>query len=257
MATQQKNRRRYAVAAVVAAVLVAAAGVTAWQVAGREGGSRPLSTEEASRLALSRFTLYGASPVQVALRVDEGAGTVVEVHGLVDYRTGHAAGGYRVRGPGGALHTGLVVWDTGGLGLADAPAGTDGLPWEQAEHVPRTGWTSRPYGSDPLDAGLELAVRLGADRPDNPLLLAQAGPRRLGRDRIDGREHDRISGPRPRDAAAGTGDATSPLTYWVDAEGGLRRVTMRMPGLGTPATLDFEGGRDGARLPEAPWATAG
>ncbi len=261
MATQKKNRRRYVVAAVVAAVLVAAGGVTAWQVSGRDGGSRPLSTEEASRLALSRFTLYGAGPVKVALTADEGGGTVVEVHGVIDYRTRHAAGSYRVRGPRGVLDEGLVVWDTGGLGLAKTPAGAGGQPWEQAEHVPRTGWASRSYGSDPLDAGLDLAVQLGADRPDNPLLLAQAGPRWLGRDRIDGREHDRISGPRPRDAAttatAATGDGTSPLTYWIDADGGLRRVTMRMAGLGTPATLDFEGRQDGAKLPEAPWATAG
>ncbi|GAA2106508.1 hypothetical protein GCM10009759_44810 [Kitasatospora saccharophila] len=259
MATQKKNRRRYAVAAVLAAVLVAAGGVTAWRVAAREDGARPLSTEEASRLALSRFTLYGTSPAAVDLTVREGGGTTVEVHGVIDYRTRHAAGSYRVTGPRGVLDEGLLIWDAGGLGLAKAPAGATGQPWEQAEHVPRTGWTSRPYGTDPLDAGLDLAVQLGADRPDNPLLLAQAGPRRLGRDRIDGRDHDRISGPRPRGAVTGGGSPgdTSPLTYWIDADGGLRRVTMRMPGLGTPTTLDFHGRSAGAKLPEAPWATAG
>ncbi|MFF4339238.1 hypothetical protein ACFY00_04755 [Kitasatospora sp. NPDC001540] len=255
MATQKKNRRRYAVAAVLAAVLTAAGGVTAWQVAARQDDARPLTTEEASRLALSRFTLYGTSPAAVDLTVREGGGTVVEVHGVIDYRTRHAAGSYRVTGSRGVLDEGLVVWDTGGLGLAKSPAGADGQPWERAEHVPRTGWTSRPYGTDPLDAGLDLAVQLGADRPDNPLLLAQAGPRLLGHDRIDGRDHDRVSGPRPREAAT-SGDP-SPLTYWVDADGGLRRVTMRMTGLGTPTTLDFHGPQPGAKLPEAPWATAG
>nr|WP_237419474.1 hypothetical protein [Kitasatospora sp. SID7827] len=239
--------------------MVAAGAVTAWRLTSGGDEARPLSTEESSRLALSRFTLYGTSPAEVELTVQEGDGTVVQVHGVIDYRTRHAAGSYRVSGRQGTLDEGLLVWDAGGLGLAKPPAGTDPATpaWEQAEHVPRSGWTSRPYGTDPLDAGLDLAVQLGADRPDNPLLLAQAGPRWLGRDRIDGREHDRISGPRPRDAAASAapGD-TSPLTYWIDGEGGLRRVTMRMPGIGTPTALDFHGQRAGAKLPEAPWATA-
>ncbi|MFJ5229773.1 hypothetical protein ACIQBJ_07685 [Kitasatospora sp. NPDC088391] len=250
------KKRRTAVVAALAAALLAAGGVTAWQLTDRQDGPRPLTTEEASRLALSRFTLYGASPVRVALTAQEGDGMVVEVHGVVDYRTRHAAGGYRVSGPAGTLDEGLVVWDTGGLGLAKAPAGVAGPAWEQADHVPRSGWSSRAYGTDPLDSGLNLLVQLGADRPDNPLLLVQSGPRRLGRDTIDGRAYDRISGPRPREAAD-RDTADSPLTYWIDADGGLRRVTMRIAGLGTPTTLDLQGQQAGAKLPEAPWATAG
>ncbi|MFJ1751408.1 hypothetical protein [Kitasatospora sp. NPDC088134] len=250
------KKRRAVVAAVLAAVLLAAGGATAWWLTDGQDGARPLTTEEASRLALSRFTLYGASPVQVALTAQEGDGMVVEVRGVVDYRTRHAAGSYLVRGPAGTVDQGLVVWDAGGLGLAKAPDGAAGPAWEQADHVPRSGWSSRAYGTDPLDSGLNLLVQLGADRPDNPLLLAQSGPRRLGRDTIDGRAYDRISGPRPREAAD-RDTAASPLTYWIDADGGLRRVTMRITGLGTPTTLDLRGQLAGAKLPEAPWATAG
>ncbi|KDN81830.1 hypothetical protein [Kitasatospora cheerisanensis] len=257
MASDKKrpSRRSVIVTAVVAAVL-AGGGVTAWQLAGSGEESRPLSTDEASRLALSRLNLYQASPVRVTLKAQEGDGMVVEVQGVVDYRSKHAAGSYTVTGKDGAVDQGLVVWDAGGLGLAKQAAGATGPAWEQAEHVPRSGWTSRSYGTDPLDAGLNMLIQLGADRPDNPLLLVQSGPRWLGRDRIDGRDYDRIAGPRSRDAAdKETG--TSPITYWIDADGGLRRVTMRMAGLGTPATLEL-GGRDaGAKLPEAPWATAG
>ncbi|MFI5533080.1 hypothetical protein ACIA8O_31530 [Kitasatospora sp. NPDC051853] len=258
MATEKKRRprRRTAVAAALAAALLAAGGVTAWRLTDRQEESRPLSTEEASRLALSRFTLYGGGPVRVSLTAEEGGGLVTEVHGVIDYRTRHAAGGYRVRGPAGTVDEGLVVWDAGGLGLAAAPAGVDGPAWEQADHVPRGGWASRPFGTGPLDAGLNMLAQLGADRPDNPLLLAQSGPRWLGRDRIDGRAHDRISGPRPR-GAADRDTAASPLTYWIDAEGGLRRVTMRIAGLPTPTVLDLEGPLPDARLPRVPWPTAG
>ncbi|MFJ5921735.1 hypothetical protein ACIQF6_03900 [Kitasatospora sp. NPDC092948] len=258
MASDKKRRlsRRSLIVTAVAAAVLAGGGVTAWQLVGGGEESRPLTTDEASRLALSRLKVYQASPLRVTVKVQEGDGMVVEVQGVVDYRTKHAAGSYTVTGKGGIADQGLVVWDTGGLGLAKSPAGVDGPAWEQAEHVPRTGWSSRSYGTDPLDAGLQLLVQLGADRPDNPLLLAQAGPRWLGRDRIDGRDYDRIAGPRSRDAAdKDTG--TSPLTYWLDADGGLRRVTMRMAGLGTPTTLEIGGQDAGAKLPEAPWATAG
>ncbi|MFJ1838791.1 MULTISPECIES: hypothetical protein [unclassified Streptomyces] len=228
---------------------------------------RPVTVDEASRLALSRLNLYQASPLKVDLTATEGGGVVVRVKGVVDYRTHRAVGSYRITGAsgasgasapaGGQLDHGLIVWDTGGLGLAPVPKGDDRPPWQQAEHIPRSGWSARSYTTDPLDAGLQLLIGLGADRPDNPLLLAQSGARRLGSDRIDGRDYDRFAGPRAQGATPGTGPdgGRSPLTYWVDGDGGLRRVTMRMPGLGTPTTVEFSG-RDGrAKLPAAPWGT--
>ncbi|WP_405720329.1 hypothetical protein [Streptomyces sp. NBC_00046] len=225
---------------------------------------RPVTMEEASRLALSRLNLYQASPVAVTLTAAEGGGVEVRVKGVVDYRNHRAVGSYRVTGSSGTsgsatgqLDHGLIVWDTGGLGLAPAPKGANGPPWQQAEHIPRSGWSARSYTADPLDAGLQLLIGLGADRPDNPLLLAQSGARRLGRDRIDGRSYDRFAGPRAQGATPGAGPdgGRSPLTYWVDGDGGLRRVTMRMPGLGTPTTVEFSGREGRAKLPGAPWGT--
>ncbi|MFF3955091.1 hypothetical protein ACFYY1_17955 [Streptomyces sp. NPDC001890] len=227
---------------------------------------RPVTTEEASRLALSRLNLYQASPVAVTLTATEGGGVVVRVEGVVDYRTHRAVGSYRVTGSSGAsgpdagqLDHGLIVWDTGGLGLAPVPEGDDKQPWQQAEHIPRSGWSSRSYTTDPLDAGLQLLIGLGADRPDNPMLLAQSGARWLAHDRIDGRGYDRFAGPRAQGATPGAGSdgGRSPLTYWVDGDGGLRRVTMRMPGLGTPTTVEFTGHEGRAKLPEAPWGGTG
>lgn len=254
--------------AVIAIAVCGAAvgGVAVYRTVSDEAVERPVTTDEAGRLALSRLNLYQASPVAVTLTAEEGGGVTIRVDGVVDYRTHRGVGRYRTTGASGPLDHGLIVWDTGGLGLAPDQAGTgstgtaapsatatDAPAWEQAEHIPRQGWSPRTYTADPLDAGLNLLVQLGADRPDNPLLLAQSGARWLGRDRIDGRGYDRFAGPRAQGAAPD--GARSPLTYWVDGDGGLRRVTMRMPGLGTPTTVDLTGRQADAKLPEAPWLT--
>ncbi|MFB7669537.1 hypothetical protein ACFC1R_37485 [Kitasatospora sp. NPDC056138] len=238
-----------------------AGGLAVHRTASDDDAQRPVTVDEASRLALSRLNLYQASPVAVTLTTVEGGGVAVRVTGVVDYRTHRAAGSYQVTGSAGStagqLDHGLIVWDGDGLGLAPASAGDNSPPWQQAEHVPRAGWSPRSYTTDPLDAGLRLLIRLGADRPDNPLLLAQSGARRLGRDQIDHRSYDRFAGPRAQGATPGAGPdgGLSPLTYWVDGDGGLRRVTMRMPGLGTPTTVEFSGHDGSAKLPEAPWVT--
>ncbi|TQF04329.1 hypothetical protein E6W39_21500 [Kitasatospora acidiphila] len=257
------RRTRWLRALVALAVCGAAVGgVAAYRSLSGSKGERPVTMDEASRLALTRLNLYQASPVAVTLTATEGGGVVLRVSGVVDYRTHRAVGSYQTTGTAGSstasaaqLDHGLIVWDGDGLGLA--PALDTSPPWQQAEHIPRSGWSPRAYTTDPLDAGLQLLMELGADRPDNPLLLAQSGARWLGRDRIDGRDYDRMAGPRAEGTTPGTGadGGRSPLTYWVDGSGGLRRVTMRMAGLGTPTSLEFAGHDGSAVLPEAPWAT--
>ncbi|WP_344345608.1 hypothetical protein, partial [Kitasatospora putterlickiae] len=215
------GRRTFWLRSLVALAVCAAAvgGLVAYRTVSDEPGERPVTVDEASRLALSRLNLFQASPVAVSLTAAEGGGVEVRVEGVVDYRTRRGTGRYQVTGPNGPLDRGLVVWDTGGLGLAPEPAGVDGPAWQQAERVPRQGWSPRTYTADPLDAGLQLIAELGADRPDNPLLLAQSGARWLGRERLDGRDHDRFAGPRAQGAAPD--GERSPLTYWVDGDGGL------------------------------------
>ncbi|MFE4975126.1 hypothetical protein ACFRAR_23855 [Kitasatospora sp. NPDC056651] len=256
-------RRAGLLKALIAIVVcgTAAGGLAVYRSVSDEATERPVTTDEAGRLALSRLNLYEASPVAVTLTADEGGGVGIRVEGVVDYRNHRGVGRYRSTGASGPLDHGLIVWDTGGLGLAPdqdgaatatpAPVATDAPAWQQAEHIPRQGWSPRGYTADPLDAGLNLLVQLGADRPDNPLLLAQSGARWLGRDRIDGRSYDRFAGPRAQGSAPD--GARSPLTYWVDGDGGLRRVTMRMAGLGTPTTVELTGRQPDAKVPEAPW----
>ncbi|MFJ4183692.1 hypothetical protein [Kitasatospora sp. NPDC089509] len=251
----RRSRTRWWTALIAFAVCAAAAGGFAVYRATSAGAAdRPVTTDEAARLALSRLHLYQASPVGVVLTADEGGGVRIRVEGVVDYRTHRGVGRYRSTGAGGgALDHGLIIWDTDGLGLAPEPTDDRSPYWQQAEQVPRAGWSPRSYTADPLDAGLQLLTQVGADRPDNPLLLAQSGARWLGRDRIDGRDFDRFAGPRAQGAAPDGN--RSPLTYWVDGDGTLGRLTMRMPGLGTPTAMDFSGRNADAKLPEAPWLT--
>ncbi|MFE2946654.1 hypothetical protein ACFXHK_06400, partial [Embleya sp. NPDC059267] len=246
-----RRRLWFSILAAVALCGAAVGGLVGYRaLSDSDDPDRAVTVDEASRLAASRLTLYQASPVAVALTAAEGGGVTIRVEAVVDYRTRRAVGGYQVTGAAGQLDRGLIVWDGAGLGLAPVPAGVDGPAWQQAEHIPRQGWSSRAYTADPLDSGLRLLIQLGADRPDNPLLLAQSGARWLGHDRIQDRKYDRFSGPRAQDATDGK---LSPLTYWVDGDGTLRRATMRMPGLGTPTTVEIAGRDDKARMPEAPW----
>jgi hypothetical protein len=215
---------------------------------------RAITSDEADRMALARLTTYMASPVAVTVRVDDG-GMVEQVSGMVDYRTGHAVGSYTVQGDRAALGRGLIAWDGGGLGIAPMPR--DGsAPLVAAARIPPSGWSPRAYTTDPLDAALKLVMGLGADRPDNAQLLAQSGPRWLGAQEIDGRQYDIFSGPHPapqHSGAAADPGGLSPLTYWIDATGDLRRVRMRMQGIPEPTVVDFLGRSADRQVPGTPW----
>ncbi|GLW72745.1 hypothetical protein Kpho02_50440 [Kitasatospora phosalacinea] len=224
------------------AVTALLAGVAAWAlpVPAPAPGPRPVTVEEAARMSLARFTTYQAGPLRVRIEVPE-AGRTLTVDGVVDYRARHAVGGYRA-GSG----TGLLAWDHAGLGVAP---GQPQDPLRAAASMPPGSWSPRAYTGAPLDSALQLALQLGRDRPDNAQLLAEQGPQWLRSERIDGHEYDVFSGPRPRSAAD---DGPSPLTYWIDGDGRLRRVTVREAGIPEPVTVDFPGG-SADPVPSTPW----
>lgn len=215
---------------------------------------RPLSADEAQRMALARFRTYRISPSEITLRAASGYGTAV-VRAVVDHRGHRAVGWYEVTGAG-RPDGGLLAWDQSGLAVADgtptAPA-KDAL--RAAGRLKATAWTRRAFGAAPLDTALKLALSLGADRPDNAQLLAQSGPLRLRDERVDGRRYDVFSGPRPRPNASAShpGRARSPLSYWIGDDGDLRRVRADL-GKGRSITMDLGGVRvRGAAFPGAPW----
>jgi len=143
-----------------------------------------------------------------------------------------------------------------GLGLTELPTSDPGgaHPTVDAAALPSNRWSPRAYTTDPLDAALELVMGLGSDRPDNAQLLAQAGPKWLGSDTIDGVHYDIFSGPHQQTGQADSGDqGLSPLTYWIDDSGNLARVRMQISGLTEPVIIDILGRRSPEQLPETPW----
>ncbi|MFD5465068.1 hypothetical protein ACFWIQ_19895 [Kitasatospora sp. NPDC127059] len=234
-------RRPLVLFAGATALAGALAAGAVWAAATPGEGERPVTTDEAGLLAVSRLTTFEASPLRVRITVP-APGRAVVVDGLVDYRSHHAVGAYHQRDGG---TDGLLVWDDRGLGLA--PGAATDTPARTAADLPHQAWSPRAYTADPLDAALRLAMALGADRPDNPQLLAQAGPRRLRTATLGGHRYTVFAGPPPAEGAR------PHLRYWVDADGRLGRVEADLPGLSGPAVVEPAGRADGEQVPNAPW----
>ncbi len=234
-------------------VLTAAACGGLLLTGGGDPGPRPLSADEAQRMALARFRTYRVSPSEITVRAESGDGTAV-VRAVVDHRKHRAVGRYEVTGAG-RPDGGLLAWDPSGLAVAagSTTATAEGAV-RAAGRLKREAWSRRAFGEAPLDTALKLALSLGADRPDNAQLLAQAGPLRLRDERVDGRRYDVFSGPRPRASASARPAASrSPLSYWIGDEGDLRRVRVDL-GKGRWITMDLGGVRvRGVSVPGAPW----
>jgi hypothetical protein len=225
---------------------------------------RPLRTEEAEQLAVSRFSLYEKSPLEVVARAPMGNGTV-EVRAVIDYRAHHAVGAYTASGS-----RGLLAWDATGLAAARGTAASAADAVAAADRLDSRAWSPRKYSGDPLDVVLRIAMGLGTDRPDNPQLLAQQGALYLGRDQWNGAAYNLYSGPRPtasrRDpnttaqgarhpAPAGPTGARSPLTYWINDRYGLARVEILAADASNPSRIDF-GPSTRTQVPGKPWGAA-
>ena len=283
--------RAVALAATAVAVAVGAVVLlVALLSGGGEPGPRAVSEDEAQRMALARFRTYEASPSEVRVRLPLGAagsassGTVT-VRAVVDHRVHRAVGVYEATDAERTVR-GLVAWDMEGIAVARKPqtpttSGAPGAAPGRASRQPAPDvvttatqaaraagtlapeeWTRRPYTSAALDRALRLVLSMAADRPDNAQLLAQSHPLWLRDERVDGRGYGVFSGPRPRPAAsrASAGPAAgataaagrSPLTYWIDKDGRMRRVTARLAP-GQEATVDLVAERVHAKVPGAPW----
>ncbi|MFJ5307300.1 hypothetical protein [Streptomyces sp. NPDC088350] len=258
----KKKTVRRVVAAFVG--LAAVGACVAVLVAGGDDGPRAVSAGEAQRMALARFRTYRASPSAVTLRAVTPGGTTV-IHAVVDHRTHRAVGTYEVAGAGNDGR-GVLAWDLGGVavargrraGVAAGGAGIGAGALRRAVRgVGEREWVRRGFSGDPLDIALRLTTSMAADRPDNAQLLAQSGPLWLRDDRIDGRSYGVFTGPRPRPQGAGrptapSASGRSPLTYWIDADGDLRRLTADL-GPGRTVQVDVTAGHVPGKLPDGPW----
>ncbi|MFF0622191.1 hypothetical protein [Streptomyces sp. NPDC004296] len=214
---------------------MAVVAVVAFLVAG--GGSGPgvpraLTSDEANRLAITRFRNYAAHGRALTITVPGTAGGLT-VTGSVDYR-GKLGYGV-VHGTGRDTSSdGLIQWTATSVfvhPMANAPAHAPASP-------PRSGWYGRPLQSSgsSLDSSLAIALRLGSDRPDNAQLLPQNGAAWWGRDQVDGHPVDVMTGPSSRDRSGTAGS----VRYWVGSDGTMYRVRVSVGSEPRPVLIDFD-----------------
>ncbi|MEY9930011.1 hypothetical protein ABH926_004653 [Catenulispora sp. GP43] len=219
-------------------VAIAAAGVVvaaATSGSGGGGGARALTSDEANRLAITRFRNYETGGRAVTITVPGTAGDLV-VTGSIDYR---AKLGYGVvHGTGRDTSSdGLIEWSATSV-LVDPMPNT---PATAPATPPGTGWYSRRLqqtGSS-LDSSLAIALNLGSDRPDNAQLLPQNGAMWAGHDQVGGRQVDIMTGPAAQ-GTAGTATTAGTVRYWIDADGTMYRVQAGLASEDQPAVIEFD-----------------
>jgi hypothetical protein len=187
----------------------------------------PLTTEEAERLALVRYLNYEAGLTAVHATIPTGAGTLT-LDGRVDFveHIGHAA--LTTEGRTDTASAGILQWNPALVAFRQGHGQTADDP------LPPDGWQLRRLqekGAE-LDVVLLVLLNLANDRPDNPQLLRQSTAQWLRSDTVSGVAVDVFAGP----AQAGR---SAHLAYWVDRDGGLRRLTVRLHGQDTDAVLTF------------------
>lgn len=220
---------------VVAALGIAVAAVVAFLVTGNGSGPtgpRALTSDEANRLAITRFRNYQSGGRAVTINVPSSAGGLV-ITGSIDYR---AKLGYGVvHGTGRDTSSGGLIEWTAATVLVHPMANT---PAEAPASPPGSEWYSRPLQTtgSALDTSLAIALSLGSDRPDNAELLPQNGATWTGRDELDGHQVDVMTGP----AAGGKPGTAGTVRYWIGSDGTMYRVQVNVASEPQPVVIDFD-----------------
>nr|WP_317985904.1 hypothetical protein [Streptomyces sp. 5-10] len=225
--------------AVIGGVVVAVATFLVVDSDSDPTGPKTLTSDQASRLAVTRFLNYQAGGRAVTIDVPGTAGGLT-VTGSIDYR--RKVGYGVVRGTGRDTSSdGLIQWTATTVfvhPMANAPAKAPARP-------PESGWYRRPlqrYGSS-LDSSLAIALKLGSDRPDNAELLPQNGAAWVGRDRVDDHQVDIMTGPsaaRASSAPAGAPAGAGAVRYWIGSDGTMYRVRVGVASASEPVAIDFD-----------------
>lgn len=193
-------------------LILTVAALTAMAACGTDEPQKPrqLTAGEAEHLALARFTLHQRGQVPVTMKWRGAPDASIEATldldsglGFGTISTSKSDGVPAVRRYIGWNHTAIA---TGPL------SSNGGLPTSDE-------WSTRALSTEiPQDIFLTLALTLGSDRPENPLLLRQGSARLLRRDRVGDIPVKVIQGPRPAD------DKQSSRTrYWLDDDGVMLR----------------------------------
>ena len=191
------------------------------------GSPRPVSEDEANRLAVMRFANY-----RTGLHFHTTTNAGLSLVGDLDY---HQHIGYAMAVDAGQPSP--VQWSATTLLAWGLPAVTpDGEPPATLPAVRPRMRTVDATKSD-LDALLTILLALGQDRPDNAALIRQDGATFVRTDVVAGVPVDVLQGPRTSGAGTATSDA---LTYWVDATGHLRRVDVVLGRASVPVRVDTD-----------------
>ncbi|MFE7546738.1 hypothetical protein [Streptomyces gardneri] len=198
----------------------------------KNSGPRPLTADEADRVALARFTTYRRGTGNVTTTIPS-QGHTITLTGRVDWR--RHLGYAELRNDAEPPVRELVQWTI--TKVTTRPHWTGGLP----NRPPATGWETHrltPHRS-PLDTALILLLNLGTDRPDNAQLLARSSARLVRQDQVAGTPVIVVAGPAAPTAAT---TAPSPLgntRYWIDRDGRLLRFQARVGGESAWMTVEL------------------
>jgi len=189
--------------------------------------ARPLTTDEAQRLAMMRFRNIDAGARAVAFTVTEGDRELV-FDGWFDYRVGVGFGALATSDADAVLQ-----WTDDAVALRPAEGDSSGADERDQTLGPDWQVSGLDPASSRVHAMLGIVAALGADRPENPLLLQQTGALFLGDETVDGEELSVFAGPpsdEVRDADAPIDPDGSQVRYWLDELGLAHRVEVRLGG---------------------------
>ncbi len=229
------GRARVAVATALFALSALLLGCSGERAAAPEQ-PRPVTTEESQLLATIRFNNFDAGSRPFRADMTE-KGAELHLRGWIDY--GSHLGYGQVTG---SFTPQALLWNGKTVGVHDSPPDPDGNPVLPILDPADQTWVSHPLNAatSRLDALLVTLGGLGSDRPDNPVLLQQAGAMWLRTDTVDGIPVTVFASPptdKPLDGTTKITADTSPLRLWVDAAALLRRAEVR---LGSDwVTVDF------------------
>lgn len=219
---------------------------------------RRLTTSESELLSAARFRNYDAGTRRIDITIGE-QDDATELTGYYDF-VAHS-GFVEVVSDGDPStaeddgFTNYVWWTTSVVGQAVVEAPSP--DWKAGLPALDPAWGWEFFELDPsasvLISTLAMVTATGADRPDNPQLLAQSDALWLGSEK-DG-EWFQLPSTDELTPATGTPRATTTVPrFLVSDEGVIERMVVKL-GDGTSATIDFGGSnRDAIPLPTPPAA---
>lgn len=212
----------------LAALLTTACAVEPTQQESNPSEGTGLTSAQAERLAVTRFRNFDAGTRAVDLLIPQSGVGEIQLTGWYDFEQGV--------GYGAVAGGGTVWWDSDTVAFRDTPSAEPGIP------LPSDGWVSYPLdpSANPLATALALVGSLGADRPENPQLLAQSDAVWLRTDTVGSTGVDVFVGP-SADGATTLAASDERARYWVDDIGTL--LIFEAPVSGVWMTVEFSGAR--------------